>query len=188
MEEHVNKSARIIMIGHSVGAYISIEMLNQNRSLEQQVCYQSCTRIIFFKIFYPTSQLICIIINFQVVKLVCVFPTIERMGETSPGKLYSFIFDWFYYPALMMVHAIDFLVPQNFRPKIVEYILGGNTKRRIPPCAHRAALSVAKPLSVQVRFSKVMCKKIDIHRTNRVWWTRSNFSREIRLYKVAHKS
>ena len=68
---HIPQNCKVILIGHSLGAYISLEILKRYHD------------------------------NAKILKTVLLFPTIENVGSSPSGKFWKFICFYFQYPFLV---------------------------------------------------------------------------------------
>lgn len=76
---YIPAHAKVILIGHSIGAYIALEMLKRYHDKE------------------------------KVLKCVLLFPTIERVDSAPSGKFWKFICHYFHWPFLVGTAFASFL-------------------------------------------------------------------------------
>ena len=76
---YIPEHSKVILIGHSIGAYIALEMMKRYHDKE------------------------------KVLKCVLLFPTIERMDSAPSGRFWKFICHYLHWPFLMGTAFVSFL-------------------------------------------------------------------------------
>uniref|UniRef100_K7FPY9 Lipid droplet-associated hydrolase n=1 Tax=Pelodiscus sinensis TaxID=13735 RepID=K7FPY9_PELSI len=95
LRKNVPKDMKLVLIGHSIGCYITLEMMK--RASELQV---------------------------QVLRSVLLFPTIERMAQSPQGKLLTPVLCKLRYMLYMPVYLLSFL-PERVKTSMVRFVLRG---------------------------------------------------------------
>ncbi|KAM9156026.1 lipid droplet-associated hydrolase isoform 4-T4 [Pangshura tecta] len=93
LRKNVPKDMKLVLIGHSIGCYITLEMMKRAS-------------------------------EFQVLRSVLLFPTIERMAQSPQGKLLTPVLCKLRYILYMPVYLLSFL-PERVKTSMVRFVLRG---------------------------------------------------------------
>ncbi|EDO34015.1 predicted protein, partial [Nematostella vectensis] len=94
IENHIPPSMKIVLIGHSIGAYIALKLLKESSRAA------------------------------DIVKLILLFPTIERMAATPNGRIITPIVNYFKWFAVSTVSVVSYL-PTSFTRLLVRWWFSG---------------------------------------------------------------
>ncbi|KPP76225.1 hypothetical protein Z043_104450, partial [Scleropages formosus] len=101
LREHVPRDTRLVLIGHSIGCYIILDMMKREPRLQVRVSSWE-----------------------QVLKSVLLFPTIERMAATPQGRLMTPVLCRLRYATYLPVFLLS-LLPLGLKTSIVKFALRG---------------------------------------------------------------
>ncbi|KAI2797438.1 hypothetical protein RDWZM_000296 [Blomia tropicalis] len=93
IDQFISKRTKLILLGHSIGTYMIIELLDQ----------------------FPQ-------INNMVDHCILLMPTIEHIGQTAMGQKVAQYIRWGYYPLLSLAYILD-LMTQRFKNILANYVL-----------------------------------------------------------------
>ncbi|XP_041336906.1 lipid droplet-associated hydrolase isoform X1 [Pyrgilauda ruficollis] len=128
LKKNVSKDIKLVLIAHSIGCYITLEMMKRASELQLSVFtrsqnHQEETSKIKSShqprttIFIPNSYS-------QVLRSVLLFPTIERMAQSPQGKLMTPLLCKLRYALYMPVYLLSFL-PEGVKASLVRFALRG---------------------------------------------------------------
>ncbi|XP_030212946.1 lipid droplet-associated hydrolase isoform X1 [Gadus morhua] len=109
LRKHVPKETRLVLLGHSIGCYIILDMMKRNPEL--QVCTvikADETRQV------PQNAMQC-----KVLKAVMLFPTIERMAQTPQGRILTPALCHMRYLAYLPLFLLS-LLPERLKTALVK--------------------------------------------------------------------
>lgn len=127
---HVPRGTTLVLVGHSIGCYIILEMMKRSPDLKVWEYGGKCwptslwfsISIFYFFLQFPHLKVVCPLL--QVMKSIMLFPTIERMAQTPQGRLLTPVLCYFRYLAYLPVFLLS-LVPEGLKACMVRLLLGG---------------------------------------------------------------
>ncbi|XP_054161036.1 lipid droplet-associated hydrolase-like [Oppia nitens] len=124
IDNHLSGDSKIILIGHSIGCYIILELMDGWETVRQKVLHS-----------------------------ILIFPTIESMASTSQGSKCQFMFQYFKYPILALSYLLDNL-SDSFKRRLIKLAMGStgtgstgtDSSSTTPPnCVVNAAINLFNP-------------------------------------------
>lgn len=124
---HVPRGTTLVLVGHSIGCYIILEMMKRSPDLkvwEYGGQYLPASLWFSISIFlrFPHLKAVCPLL--QVMKSIMLFPTIERMAQTPQGRLLTPVLCYFRYLAYLPVFLLSIL-PEGLKACLIRLLFGG---------------------------------------------------------------
>ncbi|KAH9391614.1 hypothetical protein TYRP_022629 [Tyrophagus putrescentiae] len=145
IEQFLTKRTRLVLLAHSIGTYLVLELLAQ----------------------YPQ-------INSMVEGAVLVMPSLDHMAQTEAGRKVTRLFTYAYYPLIGLSYLLDSLLPAAVQRSLVRYILttkdtsslygtsGGSStavnNKSVPDCVIEAATNLLHPHCLRALVHMTRCE------------------------------
>lgn len=117
IKQNISLDSNIILIGHSIGCYIILHMLEEIQNLGLKLE--------------------------RVDKCILLFPTIERMAISPMGKSFTSFVKYFYWILIIIVNIIHHFIPKALLRLFIDFALRKNESK---DCAIEATLKVVSPV------------------------------------------
>lgn len=117
---HVPTATSLVLVGHSIGCYVILEMMKRSPDLKVG---QRAWSLPVEAADLTCSSLVCVS-SLQVAKAVLLFPTIERMAQSPQGRLLTPVLSHFRYLAYLPVFLLS-LLPEGLKACLVRLVLAG---------------------------------------------------------------